>query len=165
MSIARQQAYVQDVRNWSVCRPSCHGELSVVIMWCQLQASSSLTRQTIEAEAKGSHHIDCFVRSAIVGALLPFITTVTAIVLVHTRGLIPYFPQLLNSNHAPNPMQEVLGVSWIADGCSASGSAASACRGFAGQDPDKLHHESAPCWHGIRGGESPAWWLICTGCH
>ena len=87
MSIARQQAYVQDVRNWSVCRPSCHGELSVVIMWCQLQASSSLTRQTIEAEAKGSHHIDCFVRSAIVGALLPFITTVTTI--VRNRGLTP----------------------------------------------------------------------------
>lgn len=120
--------------------------------------------------AKESHHIDLiadFVRSVIiVGALLPFITTVTTI--VRTRGLIPYFSQLSNSNattstnHAPNPTQEVLGVSWIADGCRDSGSAASACRGFAGQDPDKLHHESAPCWHGICSGESP-WWLICTG--
>ena len=106
-----------------------------------------------------------FVRSVIVGALLPFITTVTTI--VRTRGLIPYFSQLSNSNtttstnHAPNPTQEVLGVSWIADGCRDSGSAASACRGFAGQDPDKFHHESAPCWHGICSGESP-WWLICT---
>ena len=103
---ARQQAYVQDVRNgMSVMRIQLH-----VKRHRRHRPAPPRSSRSAEALPKNNPIVTLiadFVRSVVVGALLPFITTVTTI--VRTRGLIPYFhncrtpTQLLLQTMLPTP--------------------------------------------------------------